>query len=133
MMRSETRHWRASSWRFIIVGMSNAVIGFTLFRVCLATPWDVPFKAALSQLVTYAVGITWSFWLNRRWTFKSQGSVAPQALRFTLLQVSLALLSSLAIGLAVDYGGYPATASWLVVMAGITLLNFFLSRLWAFR
>jgi len=113
--------------------MSNAVIGFTVFRACLAAPVEVPLKAAWSQLITYAVGITWSFWLNRRWTFRSRGSVASQAARFTVLQITFALLSSAAIGLAVDRGGYPASASWLVVMAVVTLLNFVLSRRWAFR
>jgi putative flippase GtrA len=113
--------------------MSNAVIGFTVFRACLATPFDVPFKAALSQLITYAVGITWSFWLNRRWTFRSAGNVAPQAARFTILQIVFALLSAAAIGISVDHWGNPATTSWLVVMLVITGLNFVLSRGWAFR
>jgi putative flippase GtrA len=126
------RAWGASSWRFVVVGLSNAVIGFTLFRACLATPIEVPFKAAISQLIAYAVGITWSFYLNRRWTFRSTGRVRSQAFKFTLLQISFALLSSAAIGLSVDHWGNPATLSWLTVMAVITLLNFFLSRLWAF-
>ena len=132
-MADAQRHWRSSSWRFLVVGMSNAVIGFTLFRICLAAPVDIPLKAAVSQLITYAVGITWSFWLNRRWTFQSQGSMAPQAAKFTALQIAFALLSSTAIGLSVDHWGNPATQSWLFVMAAVTLLNFALSRLWAFR
>ena len=132
-MTEDRRAWRAASWRFVVVGLSNAVIGFTLFRACLATPFDIPLKAAASQLVTYAVGITWSFWLNRRWTFRSQSSVAQQAVKFTFLQISFALVSSAAIGLSVDHLGYPATPSWFAVMAVITLLNFLLSRLWAFK
>jgi putative flippase GtrA len=127
------RAWTGSSWRFVVVGASNALIGFAVFRACLATPVDVPFKAALSQLVTYAVGISWSFWLNRRWTFRSRGSVAGQAARFTFLQVCFALLSAGAIGLAVDHWGQPASISWLLVMSVVTVLNFLLSRFWAFR
>jgi putative flippase GtrA len=132
-MSEDPRAWRESSWRFVVVGLSNAVIGFTVFRVCLATPIDIPLKAAWSQLVTYAVGITWSFWLNRRWTFRSRGAVAPQAARFVFLQVSFALLSAGAIGLSVDHWGNPASLSWLVVMGVVTVLNFLLSRFWAFR
>ena len=132
-MSEAGRAWRGSSWRFVVVGLSNAVIGFSVFRACMAVPVDVPLKAALSQLVTYAVGITWSFWLNRRWTFRSRGNLAPQAARFVFLQVSLALSSAAALGLAVDHWGNPATASWLVVMAVVTLLNYVLSRHWAFR
>lgn len=131
-MSEDPRAWRASSWRFAVVGLSNAFIGFTLFRACLAAPVDVPFKAALAQLVAYAVGITWSFYLNRQWTFRSRGAVAPQAFRFVFLQISFALLSAAAIGLSVDHWHNPPTLSWLVVMAIITVLNFLLSRLWAF-
>ena len=131
---SETRRpWGGASWRFVVVGLSNAVIGFSVFRACLATPIDLPFKAALSQLVTYAVGISWSFWMNRRWTFRTSGSVVPQAARFTVLQIAFALLSSAAIGLSVDHWGNAATPSWLGVMSVVTVLNFLLSRMWAFR
>jgi len=132
-MSDAERAWQGASWRFVVVGLSNAVIGFTVFRACLATPFDVPLKAALSQLVTYAVGITWSFWLNRRWTFRSRGAVAPQAARFAFLQIAFALTSAAAIGLSVDHWGNPASLSWLVVMSLVTILNFVLSRFWAFR
>ncbi len=126
--------WLGSSARFAVVGASNAAIGYSVFWLGIHAPWHIPFKAGLSQLVAYVIGVGWSFYWNRRWTFRSTASRASrQMVRFIILQAGLALASSLLIGLAVDHLGFAATPSWVAVMAAITLANFVLSRVWAFQ
>jgi putative flippase GtrA len=125
-----------SKWafaRFIVIGVSNAGIGFGVYWLGLHSPWRVRFQATLSQLVAYAIGIAWSFYWNRRWTFRSTAPAGKQALRFTLLQIGCAVSSATALGLLVDTLHYNASWCWLGVMSVITVANFGLSRYWAFR
>ena len=114
--------------RFGVVGVSNAVISFAAF-------WSAHhlMPAMGAQCVSYAVGMIWSYYWNRRWTFESQGQVASEAGRFFTLQIGFMLLSSGLLGLLVDRMHWPSGPTWLGVMVLITVLNFLASRFWAFK
>lgn len=114
--------------RFGLVGVSNTVIGFTVFRGALHL-----FAAFYSQALSYSVGMLWSYYWNRRWTFKSESNVAREALRFFGLQIAFMLASAGLLGLLVDDMHFAAGLSWLGVVVLITALNFVLSRYWAFK
>lgn len=54
----------------------------------------------ISNLVAYGLGITFSYWMNRTYTFRSQGRKAPEALKFLVVfavsySLNLAVLSIL--------------------------------------
>jgi putative flippase GtrA len=119
--------------RFLLVGVTNFIVSFTTFQLLLRIPVAFALKATISQLVSYSAGIVWSFYWNRRFTFRTAGPVIRQATRFFSLQVCLALISSALVGYGVDYAGLPATPVWLVVMAAITIVNFLASKWWAFK
>ena len=114
--------------RFGVVGVSNTAIGFGVF-------WSAHhlMPAMGAQCLSYAVGMLWSYYWNRRWTFQSQGRVASEASRFFTLQIGFMLLSSALLGLLVDRMHLPSGATWLGVMVLITVLNFLASRFWAFK
>jgi len=114
--------------RFGIVGVSNTLLGFTVFRGAHRV-----LPAAASQALSYLVGMLWSYYWNRRWTFKSQGNVASEATRFFSLQVGFLLLSAAMLGLLVDHLHQNPTVSWLGTSALCTALNFVASRFWAFK
>ena len=114
--------------RFGVVGVTNTLIGFTVFRV---THRALP--AAASQGLSYLVGMLWSYYWNRRWTFKSQGNVAAEAARFFSLQVGFLLLSASMLGVLVDRLQQNPSLSWFGTAVVITVLNFVLSRFWAFK
>jgi len=63
--------------RFGVVGVSNTALGFGVF-------WSAHhlMPAMGAQCLSYAVGMLWSYYWNRRWTFQSQGRVASEAMRF---------------------------------------------------
>ena len=114
--------------RFGVVGVSNTLIGYTVFRVAHRV-----LPAAVSQALSYLVGMLWSYYWNRRWTFKSQGNMASEAARFFSLQIGFLLLSSTLLGLLVDHLHQNPTLSWVGTAALCTILNFVASRFWAFK
>jgi putative flippase GtrA len=127
------REFDGSFPRFVAVGLSNFAISFSVFRALLALPWALEFKASVCQLASYAAGTIWSFVWNRRFTFRSKGLIPAQALRFVSLQTALALGSAALIGICVDALKLAPTPSWLVIMGGMTIINFLLSKRWVFR
>ena len=76
--------------KFGLVGLSNAIIDFTLYTA-LALLFKVPLdKVFLVKFVSGSVAMCNSFYWNRTWTFKSKAGVAQSALKFlatTLISV----------------------------------------------
>jgi putative flippase GtrA len=122
------RFSEVSMIRFGVVGVSNTLIGYTVFRLGLRVA-----PAFLAQGLSYFVGMLWSYYWNRRWTFKSQGDVAAEALRFFSLQIGFMLLSASLLGFLVDRLGLNPSLSWLGTAVLVTVLNFLASRFWAFK
>lgn len=65
--------------RFIIVGIANTIVGLSVMYLLLHA---VHFSYWLSTFLGNSVGAIVSFFLNRSFTFKSQGSMAKSAIRF---------------------------------------------------
>lgn len=119
--------------RFLCVGFSNFLVSFGAFQLLLRLHWRFPFSVSAYQLLSYGAGVVWSFLWNRRFTFRTREPVLGQGIRFASLQVSLAVLSAVAMGLAVEVLGFPATGSWIAIMGLITLVNFVVSKHWVFH
>jgi putative flippase GtrA len=119
--------------RFLIVGVTNTIISYAVFWFAVKTLPPFSLRATTSQLLSYSAGILWSFFWNRRWTFKSEGSFGAEMWRFVALQISLLLTSACLIGLMVDFMSFPATGSWILVMSCITMVNYILSKKWVFN
>lgn len=126
--------------RFGVVGLSNTLVSYAAFRTLLHVLDGISVRASLAQFGSYALGIGWSFFWNRRWTFRSDeatGAVperpAAQFVRFVTLQAGLMVGSATSLGLLVDQLHQPPTLMWISVMGLVTVLNYVLSRYWAFR
>ncbi len=92
------------------------------------------FSAFAAQLASYCRGRgCWSFFWNRRFTFGSTGGMARQAYRFLALQAFLALASACAIKLAMEGAYWSATPAGPAAMIAVTVANYVLCRVWAFR
>lgn len=70
--------------KFGLVGISNAVIDFTLYSV-LPIVFSVPLdKVFLVKYFSGSVAMINSFYWNRTWTFKSKVGVAKSGIRFLI-------------------------------------------------
>jgi len=117
--------------RFLLVGISNAAVSFIVFRAV----YDFLFigNVLFAQPLSYGSGIVWSYFWNRKWTFRSSGQVHREFIWFVGVQLFLLLLSTWLVHLAVDIGGMNASIGWLLVMAFITVLNFLLTKMIVFK
>jgi putative flippase GtrA len=123
---------QAQLLRFLLVGASNFVLSFALFHGLLALPVGLAVAPFLAQLVSYSVGTAWSFFWNRQFTFRATGGAIEQASRFLALQAMLALVSAVCVDAAIGHAGLSPMVAWFTVMSAVTVVNFLLSRHWAF-
>lgn len=115
--------------RFLLVGVSNTAVGYGCILVAMAV---FGLDVAAANAAGYAVGIVWSFALNRRWTFRDAGGWGS-FLRFLLVTAVAYGLNLLVVLVFADGLGAPP---WLAQLAGIppyTLCSFVGMRLFAFR
>lgn len=67
--------------RFVIVGVANTLIDFSVLFAL--TEWGVALIPA--NMIATFVALTFSFFVNRSFTFGATGNTAPQALKFVLV------------------------------------------------
>lgn len=120
--------------RFVLVGVTNAVIGWSVFSIMLGVDLlPEAGRAAVAQVCAYAVGVAWAFWANRTFAFGATGAApAGQAMRFAVVQAGGLVASAAAIGLLVDGLGVAPFVAWLGTMSLVTLANYLLNLTWVF-
>jgi len=118
--------------RFLTIGVSNTILGFSLFHLSLFLLPPISFKASTAQVISYVPAVLWSYFWNSRWTFKQNMMTGNSFARFIGVQLLLIALSILFIGLLVDLWRYSPTLSWIAVMSFIAVLNFLLTKYFVF-
>ncbi|HVN41254.1 MAG TPA: GtrA family protein [Steroidobacteraceae bacterium] len=114
--------------KFLATGLANTAVGL---GVIYAGMW-AGLGDLVANLVGYAVGLTVSFTLNRRWTFEHRGHAGRAALRFAL-SVCVAYAANVATLLAVRDG--LGLSSWLAQAAAVapyTVILYLLSAHFVF-
>ena len=110
--------------RFCIVGAANTLIDFIAFSGCIHFLGVNP---AIAQIAGYSAGTINSFFLNKRWTFKSNGpnpKTGYQLLNFAL--INLISLSITAWGLTLLTDGLRVNVylGKLIITALAQTVNF---------
>lgn len=115
--------------RFLIVGVGNTLVGLTfIFLFLRLGASDVAANA-----LGYSVGLSFSFFANRSWTFRHSGPVWPALWRFLLV---FAVAYSLNLATTLMMLRLLGSGSFLAQVAGImpyTILSYLGSRLVAFK
>jgi putative flippase GtrA len=120
--------------KFGIVGASGFIVNLIVFTLLQRV---VPDHARTLQYnVIFSAGFLAgglsNYFLNRAWTFRSQGNVRNEGLSFMAVSV-LALIVGLVVGQAVSPWLGHGHKTWFVsVLAGI-VVNFFVNKYWTFR
>lgn len=116
--------------RYGMVGLVNT--GVTAAVIFLLKLTGIHY--ALYTLAGYAVGITVSFILNRRFTFRKHDHKAGgQLAKFLTVTISLLLLTQLLQYLLIDLAGINETIGVILGMVFYTGTGYVLNRLFVFK
>jgi putative flippase GtrA len=81
----------------------------------------------------FVVSVLTNYYLNRRWTFRSQATVATELSKFFVVSV-VAYLANLAVFWALHSQAHLAPIpSQVIAIACVMPINFILNKLWSFR
>lgn len=125
----------ASIPKFLLVGVGNTLLSAVLMFLLEGLGYWA------SSAIAYVAGAVMSFFLNRRFTFKSREALGASAAKFA---VNVALCYVLAFAIAQPVGGwilgiFGVAGIWLERLTKLggmglyTLLNYFGQRFFAFR
>jgi len=115
--------------RYGVVGVASNLLTYLIY-LGITSAGAEP-KLAMS--LVYLMGVIQTFFLNKTWSFRFDGAMAPALVRYICLYLLGYLINFLTLWLLVDKLGYPH--QW--VMGGLILFMavfFFLGqKLWTFR
>ena len=117
--------------KFCLVGFSNVVVYFAIYLLLTRV---VGWYFLAASIVSFLVAVTWSFYWNRRWTFRLAGGTPGDHYRkFVLTNIASGVMSNTALYVLVERFGWHDIAANVVIIGFTTFWNFSVTKFWAFR
>ncbi|MFA4964709.1 MAG: GtrA family protein [Thermoleophilia bacterium] len=124
--------------KFAVVGGVGTIVNLAVLKLTLVawgslnatTPYAVE---AFASGLAFALSVVNNYLLNRWWTFRSSGTLAPEFSKFltvSLLGLGLNELAFYAFRARLDV---PVLLSQLFAIACVLPFNFVANKLWSFR
>ncbi len=114
---------------FCFVGGLNTLIAYAVYSLLLLLLGRSHYQ--LWNVIGDIAGGVNSYLWNSRWVFRNQRTAAIP--KFIITFIIYAAASALLMTLCVDGIGMNAYLAKVIVLPIVTLLNFFMSKLWTFR
>ena len=116
--------------RFLAVGVLNTLLGLLAIYLC---KWLLGLGDVLANFCGYVIGLSFSFVVNRSWTFRHSGAVLPALVRFLAVFAVAYALNLATVLLAIHAFEVNAYLAHAIGVVPYTLFFFLGSRYYAFR
>lgn len=117
--------------KFCLVGSSNVIVYFACY-LFLTRLLGWYFLAG--SIASFLVAVSWSFYWNRRWTFRVQGGELSRLYqRFVVTNTISGLVSNATLYVLVEKFGWHDILANFVIIGFTTFWNFTVTKFWAFR
>ncbi|MGO4729403.1 GtrA family protein [Paenibacillus sp. 2KB_22] len=119
-------------FKFGIVGIANTAVDAVVFAILAVI--GVP--VLIAQVISYSCGVTNSYWLNGRWTFRDAArgdGDRAKLIRFLITNLVVLALSALILMTLHDMLGWSLVMSKILATLMGMVLNYMSSRYWVFR
>lgn len=115
--------------RFHLVGAGTLLVGTLVFLGLVALGCN--YVIALGG--DYAVGILFSYFMNKAYTFKAKVHSDVKPLSATVLSYLLTfLLNVLLLSIAVEVYAFDLVYSQILIMVALAVMNFLMFKFWIF-
>jgi putative flippase GtrA len=118
--------------RFVLVGGLSAIVDYGTYQALLALGVWVHLAKALS----FVLGTTTAYLLNRRWTFDNAAGGAAPVAKFVLLYSVTFFVNIGVNALMLQVLGefrWHVTVAWVIAQGTATIINFVMLRMVVFR
>lgn len=116
--------------KYLVVGILNT---FTGLLVIYFLKWQLDYDDITANILGYSVGITLSFILNKKWSFRHTGATVPSLIRFILV-ILVAYFSNLyTVIFLIEYLSANSYIAQAIGIIPYTLIGYLGSKLFAFK
>lgn len=117
--------------KFSLVGASNTLVDFGVYLLCTRA---IGVYYLVAHGISFTTAATWSYVMNRKWTFRDTTSrVQTQYIKFLLVSVVGLGLTSLLLYLFVHHLQIHDVIGKALAIPLVLIWNFSINRLWTFR
>lgn len=113
---------------YALIGVLTNALGYAIFLL-LTYLWGAP-KSTMTAL--YFVGASISFFANRRFAFRHDGSAGTAGVRYLLAQLAGYLLNLVLLLLFVDWLGFPHQIVQAIAIVVVAIFLFIVLRSFVF-
>jgi putative flippase GtrA len=118
--------------RYVAVGGVSSAVYYLLFAAIYLSTRHHLHYLAVPVLANLGCAIA-TYPLQRRWVFRSKGPVLSGFLKFYVICLWAMLFTYAGLPLLVELAGVPVLVAQAVLIVTAPLLNYQLSKFWAFR
>ena len=115
--------------RFILVGILNTIVGYGCYFVLLY----LQVNYIISLAVSHIVGVTNSFFWNKYWTFRSNGNIKHELVRFILVYVITFFLNLGVLVVFVEALMIDKRIAQVYALFIVTIVSYLGHKLWSFK
>src|SRR3989338_2042691 len=117
--------------KFCLVGFTNLTIDIFIYWLLTRA---LGLYYLVAGVISFVVAVSWSFFMNRRWTFRHNGSdTASQYVKFFVVNVIVMILNLSSLYIFVEWFDFYDLAVKLVAAVIMAFINFGLNKFWTFK
>ena len=116
--------------RYLVVGLLNT--SMTLL-IIYSVKWFLDFGDVSSNLIGYIVGLIFSFFLNNKWTFRSNKYCHFIYIKFALIFILAYFSNLLVVIICIDFIGLDSYFSHALGVPAYTVVGYLGNRYYVFK
>lgn len=116
--------------KFCLVGLTNLAIDLIIYWFFTRI---VGLYYIVAAILSFVVAVSWSFYINRKWTFRHSGvNLRAQYVKFFIANGIAINIQLVLLYLLVDIGGIFDLFAKLITTVIVSVINFSLNKWWTF-
>jgi len=119
-----------SAVSYLLVGVLNTVIGLSVIYLA---KWLLGLGDIISNVIGYAVGVTMSFTLNKKWSFRHEGQVMSSFIRFIAVILVAYFANLYVVIICIEFFMVNSYISQAIGIIPYTIIGYLGSKFFAFK